>query len=70
MPWDDVASGYLHECATAGKNEFALAVFLKGLTPGGVGVQVVEDHDVVVAKAGDKRETACFGPCTFCPSNQ
>ncbi len=50
--------GHLRKCATAGKNEYALAVVLEGLTPGGVGVHMVEDHDVVVAKAGDKRETA------------
>jgi hypothetical protein len=43
---------------TAGKNEFVLAVILECFTPGGVGVQVVEDHDVAVAKAGDKREMA------------
>ncbi len=50
--------GHLRECATAGKSEFALAVVLEGLAPGGVGVHVVEDHDVVVAKARDERETA------------
>ncbi len=43
---------------TVGKNEFALAVILEGLAPVGVGVYVVEDHDVAVAKAGDKGETA------------
>ncbi len=56
--WDDAASGNLRECVMAGKNEFALTVILEGLDPGGVGVHVVEDHDVAVAKAGDKRETA------------
>jgi hypothetical protein len=33
-----------------------LAVILEGFAPGGVGVHVVEDHDVVVAKAGDEEE--------------
>ncbi len=42
----------------AGENEFALAVFLECLAPGGIGVHVVEDHDVAVAEAGDKGETA------------
>ncbi len=42
----------------AGKNELALAVFLECLDPGGVGVHIVEDHDVAVAKDGDKGETA------------
>ncbi len=42
----------------AGENEFALAFILEGLTPRGVGVQVVEDHDVAVAEAGDKGEMA------------
>ncbi len=60
VPWDDAASGHLHKCAMAGKNEFALAVVLEGLTPVGVGVHVVEDHDVAVAKAGDEREIACL----------
>ncbi len=54
MPWDDAASGHLRKCATAGENEFALAVVLEGLAPGGVGVHVVEDQDVAVAKAGVK----------------
>jgi hypothetical protein len=53
VPWDDAALGHLGECVTAGKNEFALAVVLEGLAPGEVGVHVVEDHDVAVAKAGD-----------------
>ncbi len=60
VPWDDPASCHSHEGATAGKNEFALAVILEGLASGGVGVHEVEDHDVVVAKAGDKREMACL----------
>jgi hypothetical protein len=50
----------LHKGATAGKNEFALAVVLEGLASRGVGVHMVEDHDVAVAKAGDKREMACL----------
>ncbi len=58
VPWDDAALGHLHECATAGENEFALAVILEGLAPGVVGVNMVEDHDVAVAEAGDKGETA------------
>jgi hypothetical protein len=65
VPWDDAALGHSRKCVTAGKNEFALAVVLEGLAPGGVGVHVVEDHDVVVAKAGDKRETACL-VCVHC----
>ncbi len=56
--WDDAALGHLRECMTAGKNEFALAVILEGLAPGAVGVHVVEDHDVAVAKAGDKGDMA------------
>ncbi len=58
VPWDNATLGHLRECAMAGKNEFTLAVVLEGLAPGGVGVHVVEDHDVAVAKAGDKREPA------------
>ena len=58
MLWDDAVSGHSPECATAGENEFALTVILECLAPGGVGVYVVEDHDVAVAKAGDKGETA------------
>ncbi len=58
VSWDKAASGHLCKCTTAGKNEFALAVILEGLAPGGVGVHVVEDHDVAVAKAGDKGEMA------------
>ncbi len=60
VPWDDAASGHLRECATAGENEFTLAVVLESLTLGGVGVHIMEDHDVVVAEAGDEREMACF----------
>ncbi len=63
--WDNAALDHLHECATAGENEFALAVILEGLVPGGVGVHVVEDHDVAVAKAGDKGEVACL-VCVHC----
>jgi hypothetical protein len=51
-------SGHLRKCAMAGKNEFALAFILECLAPGGVGIHVVEDHDVTVAEAGDKREKA------------
>jgi hypothetical protein len=60
VSWDDAASSHLHECATAGKNEFTLAVILEDLAPGGVGVHVVEDHDVAVAEAGDEGEMACL----------
>jgi hypothetical protein len=60
VSWDDAASNHSHECATAGKNKFALTIFLEGLAPGGVGLHVVEDHDVAVAKAGDKGEMACL----------
>ncbi len=58
VSWEDAASGHLRECATAGKNEFALTVILEGLAPGGVGVHVVEDHDVAVAEAGDEGKMA------------
>ncbi len=57
VPWDNATLGHSCECTTAGKNEFALTVNLECLAPGGVGVHMVEDHDVLVAKAGDKRET-------------
>ena len=60
VSWDNAASGHSRKCMTVAKNEFALAVILEGLAPGGVGVHVVDDHDVAVAKAGDKRETACL----------
>ncbi len=58
VPWDDAASGHLSKCVMAGKNEFSLAVILECLAPGGVGVHVVEDHDVTVSEAGDKVEMA------------
>jgi hypothetical protein len=58
VSWDDAPSGHLRECTTAGKNEIALTVILEGLAPGGVGVHVVEDHDLAVAKAEDKGEMA------------
>jgi hypothetical protein len=51
------------------RNKFALAVLLECLTPGGVGVHVVEDHDAAVAKAGD-RGNGQFGLCTVCALNQ
>jgi hypothetical protein len=60
VPWDDAALGHLRTSATAGKNEFAFTVILECLALGGDGVYVVEDHDVVVAKAGDKREMPCL----------
>ncbi len=56
--WDNAALGHSRECTKAGKNEFALADILEGLAPGRVGVHMVEDHDVAVAEAGDKGETA------------
>jgi hypothetical protein len=65
VPRDDAASGHLRECGTVGESEFTLAVVLEGLAPAGVGVHMVEDHDVAVAKAGDKRETACL-VCVHC----
>ncbi len=60
MPWDDAALGHLRKCATAGEKEFALAVVLEGLAPGGVGVHMMEDHDVAVAEAEDEREMTCL----------
>jgi hypothetical protein len=60
VPWDDAALSHLCMCVTAGKNEFTLVVVLECLAPGGVEVPVVEDHDVVVAEAGDERETTCL----------
>jgi len=60
VTWDDAALGHLHEGVMAGKNEFTLAVVLEGLAPGGVGVHMVEDHDVAVAEAGAEWETACL----------
>ncbi len=54
VSWDDATSGHLCKCATAGENEFAFAVILECLAPGGVGVHLVEDHDVAVAEAGDR----------------
>jgi hypothetical protein len=60
VPWDDAPLGHLHKGTTAGKYDFSLAVVLEGLTPGGVGVHMVEDHNVAVAEAGDKWETACL----------
>ncbi len=60
VSWDNAALGHSRECVTAGKNEFPLAFILEGLALGGVGVHVVEDHDVAVAKAGDRGEMACL----------
>jgi hypothetical protein len=36
VSWDNAALGHSCECATAGENEFALAVILECLAPGGV----------------------------------
>ncbi len=58
VSWDDAASGHTRKCTMAGKKEFALAVILESLASGGVGVHVVEDRDVAVAKNGDKGETS------------
>ncbi len=58
VSWDNATSGHLRKCATAGKNEFALNVVLECLAPGEVGVHMVEEHDVAIAKAGDKGEMA------------
>ncbi len=54
VSWDDAALGHLRKCAMAGKNKFTLSGILECLASGGVGVHVVEDHDVAVAKAGTK----------------
>jgi hypothetical protein len=58
VSWDNAALGHSRKCTAAGENEFALAVILECLAPGGVGVHMVEDHDVAVAEAGDKVEMA------------
>jgi hypothetical protein len=58
--WDDATLGHLRECVPVGEIKFALAVILECLALGGAGVHVLEDHDVAVAKAGDKGETACL----------
>jgi hypothetical protein len=60
VPWEDAVLSHLRQCTTAGKKEFALAVILESLAPGGIGDNMGEDHDDVVAKAGEKRETACL----------
>jgi hypothetical protein len=36
VSWDNAVLGLLRECTTAVENEFALAVILEGLAPGGV----------------------------------
>jgi hypothetical protein len=63
VSWDNAALGHSRKYVTAGENECALAVILEGFAPGGVGVHVVEDHDVAVGNHP-------FGPCTLCPLNQ
>jgi hypothetical protein len=44
----------------AGQDKFAASVVLEGLRPQRVVVDIVNDHDVFVAKAGDLWELPCL----------
>ena len=49
MSQDDSVTCHLWKRSMVREDEFALAVVFEGLTPGGICVNMVEDHDVAVA---------------------
>ncbi len=61
MFWDISCLSHLHQGSCLGQDKFAASVVLEGLCPQRVAVNIVNDHDVLVAKAGDLREMPVIG---------
>ena len=57
MFWDNAHLSHLLQGSCTGQDKFAACVVLEGLRPRRVAVNIVNDHDVLVAKAGDLWET-------------
>ncbi len=55
--WDDACLFHLLQGLCTGHDKFAAGVVLEGLGPQRVAVDIMNDHDVFVAKAGDLCET-------------
>ncbi len=53
MFWDDAHLLHTLQGLCMGQDKFATGVVLEGLRPRRVAVDIVNDHDVFVAKAGD-----------------
>ena len=58
MPWCNAALGHSCEGTPTGKDKFAFAVVSETFNPRGIRVNMVENHDIPVAKAGDDWETS------------
>ncbi len=53
MFWDDARLLHSLQGSCTGQDKFPAGVVLEGLHPQRVAVDIVNDHDVFVAKAGD-----------------
>ncbi len=53
MFWDNACLSHLCQGLYSGQDKFATSVVLEGLYPLRVVVNIVNDHDVLVTKAGD-----------------
>ncbi len=60
MFWDDAHLSHLLQGLCTGQDKFAAGVVLEGLCQRRVAVDIVYDHDVFVAKAGDLWEPPCL----------
>ena len=58
VAWFDAAASHSDEGTAAGEDKFAFAIVLESFDPGGIGVDVVKDHYIPVAEAGDDRKTS------------
>ncbi len=53
MFWDNACLLHLFQGSCTGQDKFATGVVLEGLRPQRVAVNIMNDHDVLVAKAKD-----------------
>ncbi len=53
MFWDNAHLSHLLQDLCTSQDKFATGVVLEGLRPQRVAVDIMNDHDVFVAKAGD-----------------
>ena len=65
MFWDDDLVLHTSKCGSMGQNNSPLRFVFYWLHPGGVAVDVVEEHLILVAAAGALRKLASL-VCVYC----
>ena len=60
MKWDNVLEFHSEEGGSSCSNHFPLRFIFHRLDPGGITIDLVDDHPVVVAAAGRMQESTCL----------